>query len=101
MEDLIKGLRPSELAILVAVGFYLAKESITFITKLFMKKMDKTDENTQAVRELNINIRHLTDRLVIVENTMEKQNEIQSTVIELRKDMGYAFEKIRDLEQRP
>ncbi len=95
-KDIAKELSPTSVAIMVAVAVYLIK---TF-WESFFKTKDKTDENTQAVRELNINIVHMRDRLVVMESKLDKYESMNVAVSNLTTDYNHLFEKVRDLTRQ-
>lgn len=94
-KDIAKDLSPTTVTIMVLAAFYIFKN----IWEMFFKTKDKTDENTQAVRELNINIIHLRDRIVIMESKLDKHEETQRMVRDLKKDYDFLFDKMRTAEK--
>jgi hypothetical protein len=98
MNDLVNDLTLDKAAILFAVIVYVTKEGFQFIKATVLHTKDKTTENTQAVKELNQSIKYLSERLLVTEKKIEDLNSFQHLVWKLEKDVGYAFEKIRDLK---
>lgn len=94
--EFIKNLGPDQVAILVAVLIYVTKELVSFVSQIILRKNDKIDENTEAVKDLNFNIRHLTTRLDQLEKQLEDFKQLQHVVWKLEKDVTFAHEKIRD-----
>lgn len=91
-KDIAKELSPTSVAIMVGVSVYLIKT----LWESFFKTKDKTDENTQAVRELNINLLHTRDRLVVMESRLDKYDETAVVVAKLHTDYNHLFDKVRD-----
>lgn len=96
--QIAKQISPETVAVFIAVVIYLIDKFIVWFGKSATKAETKIEENTQAVRELNINLKHFSDRIVIVEDTIKKHDQLHHVVWELKKDMTYAFEKIRELK---
>lgn len=97
-DQIAKNLTPDQVAIIVAAFLYILKEITHFISNSFLKTKDKTEENTNAVKELNVNITHLSSRIALVEQSIDKFTHVQSSLIKVEKDIHYAFEKIRDIK---
>lgn len=98
MGELFNNLSVESGGILLAVVIYVTRSLVEFASKIILKNKDKIEENTQAVKDLNVNISHLSVRLVNVENSIEKLSEVKSIVWKLDRDVSYAHEKIRDLK---
>lgn len=98
MNEVINDLTLDKAALLLAVIVYVTKEAFQFIKATILHTKDKTVENTQAVKELNTSIKHLSERLLVTEKKIEDLNSFQHMVWKLEKDVGFAFEKIRDLK---
>lgn len=98
IDQIAQKLDPTQVAILIAVLLYVTKTVWEFISHTILKSKDKLDENTQVMRELVIKLEHLNVRLLGVETAIDKLEEFKSITYKLEKDMGYAFEKLRDLK---
>lgn len=97
---LVENLKPDQLAIIIAALLYVLKEAKTLIVTSILKTKDKTEENTTAVRELTLHIKHLNDRLVITEEKLDALSEIEKHVWKLKSDVDFAHEKIRDISKQ-
>lgn len=95
--EIAKNLRPESVAVLIAVTIYIVKTVWEFVAKTILKSKGEVEENTIAVRELILKIEHLNNRLVAIELAIDKLDEFKLITYKLEKDMGYAFEKLRDL----
>jgi len=96
--EIAKTLSPESVAILIAVTIYVVKTAWEFISTTILKSKSEVEDNTQAIRELMIKLEHLNNRLVSVQLAIDKLDEFKLLTYKLEKDMGYAFEKIRDIK---
>lgn len=97
IDQIAQKLDPTQVAILIVALLYVTEKVGSFVSHTIFKSKDKVDENTQAVRELIIKIEHLNTRLVAIELSLDKLEDFKLITYKLEKDMGYAFEKIRDI----
>lgn len=97
--DFIKTLSPDQVAVILAVAIYVTKELSGFVSQIILKKSDKIDENTEAVKDLNYELKHLSGRLVELEKKLDEFKSLQHVVWKLEKDVTFAHEKIRDIRE--
>ena len=97
IEAISQKLDPTQVAVLIVAFLYVTEKAAGFISHTIFKSKDKLDDNTQAVRELILKIEHLNNRLVAIELAIDKLEDFKLVTYKLEKDMGFAFEKIRDL----
>lgn len=93
-------LRPDQVAVIIAALLYVLKEVKHFVVQSFLKTKDKTEENTVALRELNLSIKHLNDRLVITEAKLDALSDLEKHLWKLKSDVDFAHEKIRDIKSQ-
>lgn len=98
LEQVSKMLNPTAVMVLIAALLYIIKEVTAFVSKTFLKAKDKTEENTLAVLQLNNNISNLMIRLSSVEESIKKFTEVERAVWKMEKDINFAHEKIRDIQ---
>ncbi len=96
--EIAKKLSPESVAILIAVTIYIVKTAWEFIAKTILKSKDEVEENTQAVKELILEMGVLKTEMVRVRLSVEKLDEFKHLAWKLEKDVAFAHEKIRDLK---
>lgn len=91
---------PDQAAIFLAVAIYVTKELLKLFKHTVLKTKSITEKNTEAVKELILEMKFLEQRLSSVEIAIDKFTEFKSVVWKLEKDVSFAHEKIRDLTKR-
>lgn len=100
MDEFLNKLSFDQLALITAVLIYVTKEIANFVKHSLLKTKTLTEENTDAIKALIIEIKYLDKRLESVETSIDKFTELKSTIWKLEKDVGFAHEKIRDISKQ-
>lgn len=98
MEELLKTLSPDRLVMLTAGLIYIGRQAIEWIFKWVLKRNDKLEELTVAVKDLSYKLEHFSVRLISTEGKLDKHDEVKSLVWKLERDVQFAHDKIRDLK---
>lgn len=98
MEELLKSLSPDKLVMVTAGLIYIGRQAVEWTLKWVLKRNDKLEELTVAVKDLSFKLEHFSVRLISTEGKLDKHDEVRNLVWKLERDVQFAHDKIRDLK---